>query len=168
MKRTWTDEQFTQAVKESVSWAEVLRKLNLKPGGGTQAYFRLLAKNLNLDTSHMRGQSWNRGGTNSNKRIKPIEDLLVRGTITQTHSFKLRLWKEGFFEKKCSRCGVEDWFGKWNHLQLDHIDGDRSNNTIENLRILCANCHSLTDTWTGKNRASVAQRQEANVSKTLQ
>jgi Zn finger protein HypA/HybF involved in hydrogenase expression len=57
-------------------------------------------------------------------------------------------------EYKCVRCGIADWLGESIVLQLDHIDGDASNNKPTNLRLLCPNCHCQTETWGGRNRGS--------------
>lgn len=66
--------------------------------------------------------------------------------------FKKRLIKEGILEEKCSKCGLGNtWQENPIVLQLEHIDGDHYNNEIENLTILCPNCHSQTSTWCGKN-----------------
>lgn len=54
-------------------------------------------------------------------------------------------------EYKCSRCGIESWFGDALTLELDHINGDSENNKEENLRCLCPNCHSQTPTYKSKN-----------------
>lgn len=53
---------------------------------------------------------------------------------------------------KCNRCGINNWLGKPIVLEIDHIDGDNTNNTRDNLEAVCPNCHSITDTWRGKNR----------------
>lgn len=52
----------------------------------------------------------------------------------------------------CNRCGISDWFGEKITLELDHIDGISDNNSRENLEGLCPNCHSLTETWRGRNK----------------
>jgi hypothetical protein len=68
------------------------------------------------------------------------------------YHLKTRLIKEGLLENKCSICNLEPkWMGKPIALQMDHINGDRYDNTLTNLRILCPNCHSQTDTFAGKN-----------------
>lgn len=52
----------------------------------------------------------------------------------------------------CNRCKLNEWLGEKLSLELDHKDGERSNNARENLECLCPNCHSLTPTWRGKHR----------------
>ena len=72
----------------------------------------------------------------------------------QTLKLKNRLLKENILENKCSICGIDEWQGKEISLQLDHIDGDNHNHRLENLRLVCPNCHSQTDTYCGKNKGS--------------
>ena len=55
-------------------------------------------------------------------------------------------------EYKCEDCGLQEWKGKKLSLHLEHIDGDSFNSSIENLKFLCPNCHSITDTFCGKNK----------------
>jgi len=72
----------------------------------------------------------------------------------QTLKLKKRLLKEGIKENICEECDLD---GVWNglplNMELEHIDGDRTNHRLENLKMLCPNCHSLTDTYRGKNKA---------------
>lgn len=70
----------------------------------------------------------------------------------QTFKLNKRLIKENILENKCSCCGIDSWLGERIGLHLDHIDGDNSNHVLENLRLLCPNCHSQTDTYCGKNK----------------
>ena len=65
---------------------------------------------------------------------------------------KERLVKEGILEYKCAECGISKWNNKPLSLHLDHINGINNDHRIENLRFLCPNCHSQTDTYAGKNR----------------
>ena len=71
--------------------------------------------------------------------------------LPNTHETKLRLIKLGIFVNKCSTCNITDWNNQPLSLHLDHIDGNPRNNQISNLRLLCPNCHSQTDTYCGKN-----------------
>ena len=70
----------------------------------------------------------------------------------QTGKVKNKLIREKVFEYKCVECGISDWNKKPIVLHLDHIDGDSSNHIKSNLRFLCPNCHSQTETWCGRNK----------------
>lgn len=98
----------------------------------------------------------NQGGKGTSKPIKnkiPLEDIL-NGLHPQYQTFKLkkRLIKEGLKENKCEECGISKWKGKTLKIELDHIDGNSNNHKINNLKMLCPNCHSQTDTFRAKNR----------------
>ncbi|NDB87145.1 MAG: HNH endonuclease, partial [Alphaproteobacteria bacterium] len=100
-------------------------------------------------------------GHNKNKSwtINNLDKILIESSnYTNTHYLKNRLWKVGILERKCYECNIKEWRGKPAPLQLDHINGKRTDNRIENLRILCANCHAQTETWTGKNRPKYPNR----------
>ncbi len=79
----------------------------------------------------------------------PIEELLV-GRRCRTH-VKLRLIRAGLLENRCDECGLTDWRGRPLSIHIDHINGVRGDNRLENLRMLCPNCHSQTDTFGGRN-----------------
>lgn len=72
----------------------------------------------------------------------------------QTLKLKKRLIKEGIFENQCAECGIIEWNGKPISMQLDHVNGDSSDHRLQNLRMLCPNCHSQTDTYCGKNKGN--------------
>ena len=93
-----------------------------------------------------------RGAILPRQAAMPIEQLLVRGrTRTSRRHLKQRLLAEGLKENRCEQCGITEWQGKPLNLQLHHMDGDGTNNTLENLEILCPNCHAQTDTYGGRN-----------------
>jgi Zn finger protein HypA/HybF involved in hydrogenase expression len=77
-----------------------------------------------------------------------LTDKINSGTYTRANAFT---YFKRTTEYKCSCCGLNEWLGKELRLQIDHIDGNNSNNVIENLRYLCPNCHTQTDTWGVKN-----------------
>lgn len=152
MRNTYTNEEFKKAVEESLSLAEVMRKLGLHVGGANYATVNRKIKALGLDTSHFTGQGWNVG--NKYRQIKhaqPLKEILVKdSTYVSTSKLKLRLLKEGLKEYKCEMCGNTEWQGQPIPLELHHINGDHSDLRIENLQILCPNCHAFTDNYRGK------------------
>lgn len=79
---------------------------------------------------------------------------ILEGKHPQYQTFKLkkRILKEKVLENKCNICGITEWNKKEISLQLDHIDGNGHNHRLENLRLICPNCHSQTDTYCGKNK----------------
>jgi len=83
----------------------------------------------------------------------PIDELLVNGKYRSTSSLRLRLIKDKVLNNVCYECGLlPEWNGKSLSLHLDHINGDSSDNRIDNLRILCPNCHSQTETYCGSKK----------------
>jgi Zn finger protein HypA/HybF involved in hydrogenase expression len=88
----------------------------------------------------------------ANKKIELDEILQGMHPTYQTFKLKNRLIKEKVLEYKCSICKINEWNNKQISLHLDHIDGNNHNHRLENLRLLCPNCHSQTNTWCGKNK----------------
>ena len=106
---------------------------------------------LRLATEHWTGQAHLRGKTNPHVRRHPLQSILRRGTYYQSNKLRKRLLREGVLEAKCSSCGGVEWLGKAIPLELDHVDGDKTNNELYNIRLICPNCHALTPTYRGKN-----------------
>jgi 5-methylcytosine-specific restriction endonuclease McrA len=152
--RKYTDADFIEAVATSISISQVLSKLNLRPSGGNYQVTKDRIKHLCLDTYHFKGQGWLKGNTNPSHKQFSLTEILVKDSkYRNSHSLKLRLIKEEVFAKKCSNCLGDQWLNLPIPLELDHINGDRTDNRVENLRLLCPNCHALTDTYRGKNKA---------------
>lgn len=151
MKYDWSKNTLEKYCRDSTSYAQVLSKMGAKVNGSNYSTLKSKIKEYGIDISHMLHQGHNFGKTWTAKRN--MEDILVENSsYTNTHNLKTRLWKTNLLKKECYECGITEWRGKPAPLQLDHINGIRSDNRIENLRILCPNCHSQTDTWTGKNK----------------
>lgn len=85
------------------------------------------------------------------KLANSISNAFVLGSRQSNHYIKRLLIQEMSVAERCNDCGINEWQGQKIPLELDHIDGNSSNNTLENLRLLCPNCHSLTDTWRGRS-----------------
>lgn len=92
-----------------------------------------------------------RGAITARPSATPISILLVAGTYRGRDNLKLRLIKEGLKNGTCERCGLSEWQGKPVSMALHHVNGDRLDNRLENLELLCPNCHSQTDTYSGRN-----------------
>lgn len=90
--------------------------------------------------------AWNRG-----KLLKPIEEYLKNNSMTSNEKIKKIILENNLLEYKCSCCGITVWNNKPIHLELHHIDGNNTNNSIDNVCFLCPNCHSQTETFRGRN-----------------
>ena len=132
--REYTDAQFIQHTKEVKSLAGLLKKLGLKPAGGNYAHAKYTLQRLNLNTDHWTGQGWNKG-----KQLKDWSEYSKVPRV-KLHLIKLR-------GHKCECCKLEKWLESPVPLEVHHKNGDRTNNAIDNLEILCNNCHALTDSW---------------------
>lgn len=143
---------YKDLIKNSNNWDEVIETLKIT----NQNYLNNLKKHLdtiNIDYNHL---------IKNNKikhcKIRKLEEILV---VNSTHSgsmttIKKRLINELGWKWECSGCNKSTHSTHWTGevkipLQVDHINGDRTNNSVENLRLLCSSCHSLTSTYCGKN-----------------
>jgi hypothetical protein len=88
----------------------------------------------------------------------PISELLQRGTSRQ--NVKMRLLRAGLLKDECAECGLREWRGKRLSLHIDHINGVSNDHRLENLRMLCPNCHSQTETYGGRNARRHGRLQE--------
>lgn len=116
---------------------------------------------FNVDTSHFLGQRY-LSGNKRNLPKQPLELHLVENSFFSPKNLKKRLIQEKYLEYKCQNCGIDSWKGHHLSLQLDHINGNKFDNRLENLRILCPNYHSQTDTFCAKNRTKQNNNKKPN------
>jgi len=150
----YTDEQFIEAVKTSFSVIQVLRKLGLKDAGGNHNTIKTKIEKMRLSIDHWGcydKRGWAKGLKFPNRPRIPLEEILVETSFYHSSSLKKRLFTENIFEKKCYRCSRTEWEGVGIPLEIEHKNGNHYDNRIENLTILCPNCHALTETNSGKN-----------------
>lgn len=151
--KSWTIKKLTDAVKTSSSVRQVITKLGLIPAGGNYAQINKFIKSGKLNTSHFKGKAWNKGLHGIGKPRIQLQEALTADSHYQSFKLKRRLFAAKIKKPKCEMCGwaAESQDGRI-PLELDHINGDRYDNRLENLRILCPNCHSLQPTHRGRNR----------------
>lgn len=141
------DQTFSSTLARARSIAEVIRELGMSVNAASYRLVRDRIERLGLDTSHLLGQAATRGRSFPERR-RSVADLLQ----SRSSSAKLRerLVTEGLREHRCATCSGIEWLGGPIPLEIDHIDGDRENNTLANIRLLCPNCHALTPTYRGR------------------
>ena len=150
-----------QLIQQSTSYAQVLAHLGL-PGEG-RAYYELCARvrSLAVDTSHFRGRGWARGETAQTHesvarvraRIRRTDaDVFVENSPEYKGEALTRRLRALGWTYACLWCGLTEWRGHPLVLHLDHINGIHNDNRFENLRLLCPNCHSQTETYSNRRR----------------
>jgi hypothetical protein len=139
------------AVAKSLSISGALRALGLAPVGGNYETFKKAVRRFGIDTSHFTGQGYLRGKSHRYS-TRPLRTILRRGKLENTSRLKSRLITEGYKQHLCECCGLTEWLGQPVPLELHHKDGDRTNNLLRNLNLLCPNCHALTGNYRGKNK----------------
>ena len=156
MPRRYTRELLAPLVAESYSIAEVVRKLGLRQAGGNHTHISRRIRELGLDSSHFLGSNWNRGDRHVGgpAKLTAAELLVERSELDRrTPPFRLRRALLEIGRRcACELCGLSDtWRGQPLRLEIDHSNGRHNDNRPENLRYLCPNCHSQTETYCARN-----------------
>lgn len=155
--KRWGDADLIEAVRASDNMSQVIRRLGLKvSAAGNRTTIKKHVGRLKLDTSHWTGQSWVGTRPCPAMEPKPLDEILVEGSTYSTSRLRERLIAAGLKDRQCENCHLSEWCGSPIVLELDHINGASNDHRLENLRVLCPNCHSLTPTWRGRNKRKKA------------
>lgn len=154
-QRKYTDEDLRQAAASSNSIRAVLQKIGLIEAGGNYSAVKQRMTLLQIDLSHFHGKGWRKGKSKPVRAAEEITAYLVANRICRSSHLRIRLIRENLKEAICEMCSSTEWLGQPISLELDHVNGDKADNRLENLRLLCPNCHALTSTYRGKNIRSV-------------
>ncbi len=142
----YNEEEFKKVCEDSKSMQEASLKLNMHFNTFKRIANKLGCYNPNQGLKGIKNVKKNNG-----KGIPLHEILDGKHPSYQTFKLKCRLISEGLKKNICENCNIDEWMGEKIECELDHIDGNRSNHVLSNLRILCPNCHSQTPTFRSKN-----------------
>lgn len=151
-----TRDSLVREIERQTTIAQVLLAIGLSISPGNYRRFHRLTKLWGIDTSHFKGKAH---GTTIQPQARTLSDILVEdGPLIASSALRKRLLKAKLLQNHCSKCGLGPfWQGASLVLQLDHVNGNPSDNRLENLRILCPNCHTQTDTF-GRKRKNISGR----------
>ena len=153
-KAKYSIDDVKRAVEDNKSIAGVLRQLGLKPLGGNYRTINRIISDQNIDISHFTGQGWNVGLSFKPNKGVEYDELFVQKS-TYKCSCRLREhYKKATGINHCECCSLDLWQGQPIPLEIHHINGDNRDNRLENLQLLCPNCHALTNNYRGRARLS--------------
>lgn len=147
MRYNWDKQNVQNAVESSANFSDTLRALGIPVRGNNLTTLKKKIKLYGINTEHFIGRVYQKDF--GHVQYVPAEKYLNNTRFINSWKLKEKLIKEGVKRHVCERCGVSEWMGEPVPLQLHHINGDNTDNRIENIQILCPNCHAQTENYRG-------------------
>lgn len=142
-KYNWSEEKIRAAIADNINYTDVLRALGIPVCGNNTTTLKKKIGLYSIDVSHFTFSPKRRG------HKRPIESYLINGSYCNRALLKDRLIKAGYKRNVCEICGISEWNGKPLTMQMHHKDGDNKNNNLDNLMMICPNCHAQTENYRG-------------------
>lgn len=134
-------------VARSYSYREVLASFGAEYTSAAYSRLKRALADNKISTAHFAPSTSRANAANT----KSLQEL-CSSSLTRNAVLKAALIRENVKQYKCESCGLAEWRDQPIVLELDHIDGNTLNNAVENLQLLCPNCHSQTPTWRGRGK----------------
>lgn len=147
MKYNWDKQKVEEVVSQCTNYSDALRSLGVPIRGNNIATLKRKIRLYGISTKHFTGRVYQKDF--GNVKYKSADNYLNTTNFINSWKLKEKLIKEGIKEHRCEICGLTEWMGRPIPLQLHHINGDNADNRIENLHIICPNCHAQTDNYRG-------------------
>lgn len=153
MKYDWSKENLENTVKQANCWFKWLDILGVARGGYNYRTLKKKAGEYGIDTTHF---NYVYAKTNNGRRS--VVNQTTEEFFSSSNTHNMSIIKREYIkrildgEEKCEICGIGNWLGKKISLQIHHKDGNHNNNSVDNLQLVCPNCHAQTDTYCGKNK----------------
>ena len=166
---SYTPSELQELLNNSYSYADVLRKIGLSIKGGNYYTLKKVIKEYELDESKINKNRRTLYSQLCKNTIKEntylLEDILNGKHPNYRNQLLLKkLIDNNIKEYKCERCGITTWMNQYITLQLHHKDGNNSNHKLDNIEILCPNCHSQTDSYAGRNLLKRKEKEDNKIS----
>lgn len=146
--------KISEVIPNSTTYTEVLEHIGIPARGGNIDTLKRVIEQMGVDTSHFTGR---RANDVIRRYYVPSEKYIGSGRKIKSAKLLEKLVRENKKTFQCENCGITDWNSKAIVFHLHHRDGNPNNNTLDNLQVLCPNCHSQTNNYKGKANSRLKQ-----------